>query len=102
MKAIATVSMYDMGATDRQALNHSLTLEQRKAILAEAAAQRYVEFTGGATRYTSGTEHALTESTHPIQREFFDFYRTQHVDLYDRTELIPLAKLTTFFREHLR
>ncbi len=178
MKAIATVSMYDMGAANRQALNHSQTLGQRKAILAEAAGQRYIEFTGGATRYTSGTEHVLTESTHPIQREFFDFYRTPrgeftpatssreltthptlssnvrfmnfypfndietisprpmlfisgdqahsrefseeayrlagepkelywvpgagHVDLYDRTGLIPFAKLTTFFREHLR
>jgi fermentation-respiration switch protein FrsA (DUF1100 family) len=178
MKAIATVSMYDMGAANRQALNHSLTLEQRKAVIAEAAAQRYVEFTGGTTRYTSGTEHALTETTHPIQREFFDFYRTPrgeftpatssseltthptlssnvkfmnfypfndietisprpllfisgdrahskefseeayrlagepkelhwvagagHVDLYDRTDLIPFAKLTTFFRDHLR
>lgn len=178
MKAIATVSMYDMGAANRQALNHSLTLERRKAILAEAAAQRYVEFTGGATRYTSGTEHVLTESTSPIQREFFDFYRTPrgeftpkssspertthptlssnvkfmnfypfddietiaprpmlfitgdqahskefseeayrlagepkelywvkgagHVDLYDRVDLIPFGKLTTFFREHLR
>jgi uncharacterized protein len=178
MKAIATVSMYDMGAANRQALNHSQTLGQRKAILAEAAAQRYLEFTGGTVRYTSGTEHVLTESTHPIQREFFDFYRTPrgeftpatsssqltthptlssnvkfmnfypfndietiaprpmlfisgdqahsrefseeayrlagepkelhwvqgagHVDLYDRTDLIPFAKLTAFFREHLR
>ena len=143
-----------------------------------AAAQRYIEFTGGTVRYTSGTEHVLTESTHPIQREFFDFYRTPrgeftpatsspeltthptlssnvkfmnfypfndietiaprpmlfiagdqahsrefseeayrlagepkelhwvqgagHVDLYDRTDLIPFAKLTAFFREHLR
>ncbi|MDN2865763.1 alpha/beta hydrolase, partial [Campylobacter jejuni] len=52
MKAIATVSMYDMGAANRDALNHSLTLEQRKQIIAEAAQQRYVEFTGGTTRYT--------------------------------------------------
>ena len=42
MKAIATVSMYDMGAANRNALNHSQTLEQRKQIIAEAAEQRYV------------------------------------------------------------
>ena len=55
MKAIATVSMYDMGAANRNALKHSQTLEQRKKIIAEAAEQRYVEFTGGETKYTSGT-----------------------------------------------
>lgn len=76
MKAIATVSMYDMGAANRDALNKSQTLEQRKQILAEAAEQRYVEFTGGETRYTSGTVHQLDADTHPIQREFYDFYRT--------------------------
>jgi fermentation-respiration switch protein FrsA (DUF1100 family) len=76
MRAIATVSMYDMGAANRNALRHSLTVEQRKKIIAEAAEQRYVEFIGGETKYTSGTVHRLDESTHPIQREFYDFYRT--------------------------
>lgn len=177
MRAIATVSMYDMGGANRNALNHSQTLEQRKAIIAEAAEQRYVEFLGGETRYTSGTVHELTADAHPIQREFYDFYRTPrgeytpegttpeltthptlssnvkfmnfypltdietisprpmlfitgdqahskefseeayrlagqpkelywvpgagHVDLYDRTDLIPFDKLATFFTEHL-
>jgi fermentation-respiration switch protein FrsA (DUF1100 family) len=92
MKAIATVSMYDMGAANRNALRKSLTLEQRKKIIAEAAAQRDVEFTGGKTKYTSGTDHELNENTHPIQREFYDFYRTP------RGEFTPKGaspKLTT-------
>lgn len=76
MKAIATVSMYDMGAANRNGLKHSQTLEQRKETIAQAAQQRYVEFTGGQTLYTSGTVHKLDENTHPIQREFYDFYRT--------------------------
>lgn len=76
MKAIATVSMYDMGAANRNGLKHSQTLEQRKETIAQAAQQRYVEFTGGKTLYTSGTVHKLDENTHPIQREFYDFYRT--------------------------
>ena len=76
MKAIATVSMYDMGAANRNGLKHSQTLEQRKAIIAQAAQQRDVEFAGGKTAYTSGTVHQLYENTHPIQREFYDFYRT--------------------------
>ena len=177
LKAIATVSMYDMGAANRNALNHSLSVEQRKRIIAEAAEQRYAEFTGGETRYTGGTTHELTADTDPIQREFYDFYRTPrgeftpkggsprttthptltsnvkfmnfyplndietisprpmlfisgdrahsrefsedafrraaepkelvwvpgagHVDLYDRVDLIPFDKLTSFFRQHL-
>ncbi len=76
MRAIATVSMYDMGAANRNGLKHSQTLEQRKQAIAAAAEQRYVEFAGGKTQYTSGTVHELTNDTHPIQREFFDFYRT--------------------------
>lgn len=76
MKAIATVSMYDMGAANRNGLKHGQTLEQRKETIAQAAQQRYVEFTGGETLYTSGTVHQLDEHTHPIQREFYDFYRT--------------------------
>ena len=178
MKAIATISMYDMGAANRNALKRSQTLEQRKQIIAEAAEQRYVEFTGGKTKYTSGTVHELKEDTHPIQREFFDFYRTPrgeftpkgsspeltthptltsnvkfmnfypfadietisprpmlfitgetahsrefsedayrlaaqpkelyivpgagHVDLYDRVNLIPFDKLTSFFTKYLK
>ena len=76
MKAIATVSMYDMGAANRNALNHSQTLEQRKKIIEDAVEQRYVEFAGGEIKYTGGTVHGLDEKTHPIQREFYDFYRT--------------------------
>ncbi len=76
LKAVATVSMYDMGAANRQALNNSLTLEQRKQIIAEAAEQRYVEFEGGQTKYTSGTVHEINENSHPIEKEFYDFYRT--------------------------
>ncbi|MES2948496.1 MAG: alpha/beta hydrolase [Pseudomonadota bacterium] len=177
MKAIATVSMYDMGAANRHALNKSQTLEQRKKIIADAVEQRWAEFAGGQVKYTSGTEHVLNEKTHPIQREFYDFYRTPrgeytpksstrlltthptltsnvkfmnfypfddietisprpmlfitgdkahskefsedayrraaepkelfivpgagHVDLYDRVNLIPWAKLTAFFNKHL-
>ena len=75
MKAIATVSMYDMGAVNRNGLNHSQTLEQRKKIIAEAVEQRYVEFTGGETKYTGGTVQKLEANTGAIQREFYDFYR---------------------------
>ncbi|MFL6967598.1 alpha/beta hydrolase [Pseudomonas alvandae] len=178
MKAIATVSMYDMGGVNRNGLKHSQTLDQRRAVIAQATQQRNVEFAGGETLYTSGTVHELDENTHPIQREFYDFYRTPrgeftpassskdltthptltsnikfmnfyplndietisphpmlfiagadahsrefseeayklagqpkelviipgagHVDLYDRVDLIPFDKLTSFFQNNLK
>ena len=76
MKAIATVSMYDMGAAFRDGLKHSVTLEQRKAFIQKATDQRMAEFTGAETVYIPGTVNELTADTDPVQREFFDFYRT--------------------------
>jgi uncharacterized protein len=92
MRAIATVSMYDMGAANRSGLRKSQTIEQRKKAIAEAAEQRYVEFTGGKRLYTSGTVHEITASSNAIEREFYDFYRTR------RGEFTPPGqspKLTT-------
>src|SRR5437763_10783750 len=170
--------MYNVGAANRHSLKTSQTLEQRKKVIAEAAAQRDIEFSGGETKYTSGSVHELSASSNPIEREFYDFYRTPrgevtpkgstpeltthptlssnvkfmnfyplsdietisprpmlfitgetahsrefseeaytlagepkelvivpragHVDLYDRVQLIPFDKLTSFFAEHLK
>lgn len=76
LKAIATVSMYDMGAANRHALGKSLSLGQRKQIIAEAAMQRWVEAEGGPARYTSGTVHEINANSHPLEIEFYKFYRT--------------------------
>lgn len=92
IKAIATVSMYNMGAVTRHGLRHSLTPDQRKQMIEEAAEQRYAEFTGGETRYTGGTVDEIDENSNPIACEFFDFYRTP------RGEFTPQGlspKLTT-------
>jgi fermentation-respiration switch protein FrsA (DUF1100 family) len=63
MKAIATVSMYDMGSAFRNGLNHSLTPEQRKAFIKSAIEQRLAEFKGGETAYIPGTVNKLDDST---------------------------------------
>lgn len=76
LKAIATVSMYDMGTANRSGLGHGQSIEQRKKILEAAAKQRDVEFAGGPVEYTSGTLNKLTPNATPIEREFYDFYRT--------------------------
>lgn len=178
MKAVATVSMYDMGSAFRNGLNHSQSVEQRKAFIKSAIEQRLSEFKGSETVYIPGTVNKLDDSTPAVQREFFDFYRTErggytpqgekeelttkpmlssigkfmnfypfndietisprpmlfitgdrahskefsedafkragqpkelyvvpgagHVDLYDRTDLIPFDKLTSFFKASLK
>lgn len=76
LKAIATVSMYDMGQATRNGLRKSQTLEQRKAFIAEAAEQRWVEAEGGKVRYTGGTVLEINEKSNPIEIEFYEFYRT--------------------------
>ncbi len=177
IQAVATVSMYDMGAAARNGLNQSQTLEQRKDMIAAAIQQRFAEFRGAGPQYVPGTVNQLDADTPQIQREFYDFYRTQrgayaasgeqpehttqplfsslvkflnfypfndietisprpmlfisgdqahsrefsedayrragepkelywvkdagHVDLYDRTGLIPFDKLTGFFQKNL-
>ena len=65
-----------MGAASRNGLKQALTPKQRKQIQVEAAEQRYAEFEGGEPKYTGGTVHKLTENSTPVEREFYEFYRT--------------------------
>ena len=76
LQAIATVSMYDMGAVTRDGLGKSQTLEQRKQMLAQAAEQRYQEFTTGRPIWRNYLPKQLPADADPITREFHDFYRT--------------------------
>ncbi|KAH7112524.1 Alpha/Beta hydrolase protein [Dendryphion nanum] len=76
MKAIATTSMYDMGAVSRNGLQHAQSVEQRKERIAAAAGQRQIELDGGAIEYTGGTPHEITNASTQVDIEFFDYYRT--------------------------
>jgi fermentation-respiration switch protein FrsA (DUF1100 family) len=77
IKAVATVSMYDMGG-------------------AKAAQQRDVEFAGGETEYTGGTPEELTDQSTPIDREFYDFYRTARGHSPDTTTHPTLSSNARF------
>lgn len=88
LKAIATVSMYDMGAATRNGLKKSLTVNQRTEMIAKAAEQRYVEFAGGETKWLNYLPLKLTENADPIEREFHDFYRTP------RGQYVPEGRLS--------
>ncbi|MGC5016534.1 alpha/beta hydrolase [Streptosporangium sp. DT93] len=96
IKAVATVSMYDMGAANRNGLRHSVTPQQRKDIIEQAARQRDAEFAGGPTKYTGGTPERLTGDSTPIDREFYDFYRTARGYSPDTTTHPTLTSNVTF------
>jgi len=177
LKAVATASMYDMGAVTRNGLNHSVSAAQRKEFIGKGAQQRYEEYKTGKGIFLNFLPVTPGPHTDPVVREFWDFYRTPrgivipkgqtlnetenrmltseirfvnfypfndietisprpmlfitgdkahskefsedayrraaepkelyyvpgagHVDLYDRVNLIPWDKLTTFFNQHL-
>lgn len=77
LKAIATVSMYDMGAANRDGLHKSVTAAQRQDAIRTAADQRLAESKGAKPEYIGGTPVALTASSTAVDREFYDFYRTK-------------------------
>jgi fermentation-respiration switch protein FrsA (DUF1100 family) len=80
MKAIATSSMYNMGAVSRNGLRHSQSLDQRKEVIASAAQQRWTEVDGEEVQYTGGTPNTRTTNSTPVDREFYDFYRTSRAE----------------------
>jgi len=76
ISAVATASMYDMGAVNRNGLMHSQSVHERKGVIAQAAEQRWVEAVGAATSYQLGTPLHLTNTSTAVDREFYDYYRT--------------------------
>ena len=101
IRAVATVSMYDMGSASRNGLNKSVSLEQRKLMAKESANERYKMFLNRTTQYTGGTDDELTPETTPVQREFYDFYRTKRGAFGDKTSTHPTlasnAKFMNFY-----
>ena len=76
IKAVATSSMYNVGTFFRSGLHHSQTVEQREAIISTASQQRWAEAAGGEIQYAGSIPNQLTANSTPVQREFYDFYRT--------------------------
>ena len=76
IRALATVSMYDMGRAMRQGLNNSVSEEQRRRTLEQASQQRWSERNGGERRMVPGTPYELTATSTAVDREFYDYYRT--------------------------
>ena len=77
MKAIATISMYNMGAVTRNGYNQGQSLEQRKEMIARAAQQRYEEYTSGEQQFRNYLPIELPENADPVTAMYHDFYRTE-------------------------
>jgi len=75
IKAVATISMYDMGGAKWAWNGQPATAEARLKTLTEVGEQRWAEAAGAEKRYGALPE-VLSEETDPITREFFDYYRT--------------------------
>lgn len=175
LKAVATVSMYDMSRVKRNGWKDGMTEEQRHAYLDQLGEQRWKDFENGTQVLTpafpSEPVTSIPEGLDPITSEFFEYYamerghhpnsigaftltsdlafmnfpllnyietisprpilfimgenahsryfsedayemaaepkelyivpRARHIDLYDRTDLIPFDKLEAFFTENL-
>ncbi|OPX57879.1 MAG: Alpha/beta hydrolase family protein [Methanobacterium sp. PtaB.Bin024] len=173
IKALATISMYDISRYHRDGFNDILTEEDRNNMLDAIAEQRYEDFEVNKPVLTPrGAPFVFDDNTDPIGREFGEFYSTLrgyhpnsitqftvsssmsfmnfpllthiksisprpilfiigehahsryfsedayelaaepkelyvvpnagHVDLYDKTDLIPFDKLEAFFSENLK
>lgn len=76
IKAIATVSMYDMGRERRQGYQDVMGVAERKKHLEQIAAQRWSEVDGAPVRMQMGTPDSIDEHSPEVAKEFFDYYRT--------------------------
>jgi len=99
VKALVTVSMYDMGRATRCGLGDSLTDGQRRKLLADVAEQRWREAAGAEYRIRFGTPETLPENASAVQNEFFDYYRNPGRGLHPRylgTRFIHQTALMSF------
>jgi fermentation-respiration switch protein FrsA (DUF1100 family) len=106
LRAVATMSMYDMGGLHRDGLDGTQSVQQRQAWIANAAEQRYAQVDGDDVEWGHGTPLQLTTDSTDVEREFFDFYRTPRGEVTpagaspDRTTMRAItqeAKFANFY-----
>lgn len=100
LKAIATVSMYDLGRARRQGLGDAISYEQRMKTLDLIGELRTKEFRGEPRTNTFGVPEKITEKDTENTREFYDYYRTpraQHPNANTSYSLTSQAPMMNFF-----
>ena len=103
IKALATISMYDMGRARRQGVGDTQTYEQRMAILDEIGRQRTAEYGGAARKDIRALPEKVDENTPKFAIDFLDYYdnpeRGKHPNstgYYSYTSLAPMMNFFPF------
>lgn len=100
LKAIATISMYDLGRARRQGLGDVISYEQRMKTLDRIGELRTKEFAGEARTNTFGVPEKITPNDTENTKEFYDYYRTpraQHPNTDTSYPLATQAAMMNFF-----
>lgn len=100
IKAVATISMYDMGRARRQGLGDVITFDQRMKTLDDIGEQRTKEFHGEARKDIAAIPTVLSPDDTENTREFFDYYRTPrggHANSTTSYSYTSLAPMMNFF-----
>ncbi len=103
IKALATISMYDMGRARRQGVGNTQTYQQRMSILDEIGRQRTAEYGGAARKDIRALPEKVDENTPKFAIDFLDYYdnpeRGQHPNstgYYSYTSLAPMMNFFPF------
>lgn len=103
IKALATISMYDMGRARRQGVGDGTTYEQRMETLDQIGEQRTAEFGGLERKDIRALPEKVDASTPQYAREFLDYYdnpeRGRHPNstaYYSYTSLAPMMNFFPF------
>lgn len=100
IKAVATISMYDMGRARRQGLGDVITFDQRMKTLDDIGEQRTKELHGEARKDIVAIPTVLSPGDTENTREFFDYYRTPrggHANSTASYSYTSLAPMMNFF-----
>ena len=100
IKAVATISMYDLGRARRQGLGDVISYEQRMKTLDEIGEQRTREFRGEARRDIFGVPEKPSANDSENTSEFIDYYRTpraMHPNATTAYSFTSMAPMMNFF-----
>ena len=101
IKALATISMYDMGRARRQGIGDTQTYQQRMSILDEIGRQRTAEYDGAARKDIRALPEKVDENTPKFAIDFLDYYdnpkRGQHPNSTGYYSYTSLASMMNFF-----
>jgi uncharacterized protein len=102
IKALATVSMYDMGRARRQGLGDVISYEQRMKTLDEIGEQRTREFAGEKRKDIRALPEKVDANTPQYALDFLDYYDTPRgyhpnsTAYYSFTSLAPMMNFFPF------